>query len=184
MFHDPHITYPWPDSGLGIFSSRKRSLPTCAAMSTSGITSESFSISDADGDSYFFWAGDGARELLPWTAGPGAQKNLDPEHPLARDSKGRGLALAAPSIFLFNTVCVVSSSLALCISHPLPIPRGPPCPRARVYVCECRGGKRSKVSPRGALKLPAARFLQTGRFDPLFLLVHFDMMPHIFSAAG
>ena len=94
-------------------------------MSASGITSESFSISDADGDSYFFWAGDGARELLPWTAGPGAQKNFDPEHPLARDSKGRGLALAAPSIFLFNTVCVVSSSLALCISHPLPIPRGP-----------------------------------------------------------
>jgi len=35
---------------------------------------------------------------------------------------------------LFNTVCVVSSPLALCISHPLPIPRGPSCPRARVYV--------------------------------------------------
>jgi len=62
----------------------------------------------------------------------------------------------------------VSSPLALCISHPLPIPRGPSCPRARVYVCDCRGGKRSKVSPRGALNLPAARFLQTGRFDPLF----------------
>jgi hypothetical protein len=31
-------------------------------------------------------AGDEARELLPWTAGPGAQKNFDPEHPLARDS--------------------------------------------------------------------------------------------------
>jgi hypothetical protein len=28
------------------------------------------------------------------------------------------------------------------------------------------GGK-SKVSPRGALNLPAARFLQTKRFDPL-----------------
>jgi hypothetical protein len=27
------------------------------------------------------------------TAGPGAQKNFDPEHPLARDSKGRSLAL-------------------------------------------------------------------------------------------
>jgi len=38
-------------------------------------------------------AGDGARELLPWTAGPGAQKNFDLEHPLARDSKGRSLAL-------------------------------------------------------------------------------------------
>jgi hypothetical protein len=33
-------------------------------------------------------AGDGARELLPWTACPGTQKNLDPEHPLARDSGG------------------------------------------------------------------------------------------------
>ena len=73
-----------------------------------------------------------------------------------------------PSIFLFNTVCVVSSPLALYISHPLPIPRGPSCPRARVYVCDGRGGKRSKVSPRGALNLPSARFLQTGCFDPLF----------------
>jgi hypothetical protein len=33
-------------------------------------------------------AGDGARELLPWTANPGAQKHFDPEHPLAVDSKG------------------------------------------------------------------------------------------------
>jgi hypothetical protein len=38
--------------------------------------------------------------FFPWTAGPGAQKNFDPEHhfdpehPLARDSKGRSLALA------------------------------------------------------------------------------------------
>ena len=61
----------------------------------------------------------------------------------------------------------MSSSLALCISHPLPIPRGPPCLRARVDVYECRGGKRSVISPRGALNLPAARFLQTKRFDPL-----------------
>ena len=38
-------------------------------------------------------AGDEARELLPWTAVPGAQKNFDPEHPLARDFKGRSLAL-------------------------------------------------------------------------------------------
>jgi hypothetical protein len=30
------LTYPWPNSCLGIFSSRKKSLPTCAAMSTSG----------------------------------------------------------------------------------------------------------------------------------------------------
>jgi hypothetical protein len=48
--------------------------------------------------------------------------------------------------------------------YSLPIPRGPSCPRARVNVCEFRGGKRSKVSPRGALNLPAARFLQTKRF--------------------
>ena len=154
MFHDPHITYPWPDSCLGIFSSRKRSLPTCAAMSASGITSESFSISDADGDSYFFWAGDGARELLPWTAGPGAQKNFDPEHPLAGDSKGRSLALVLCLIqFVWRL-----PSLALSISHPPPIPRILPCLLARVDVYECRGGKRSKVSPRGALNLPAARF--------------------------
>jgi hypothetical protein len=38
-------------------------------------------------------AGDGAHELLPWTANPGAQKHFDPEHPLAGDSKGSSLAL-------------------------------------------------------------------------------------------
>ncbi len=38
------------------------------------------------------WGGLVMRELLPWTAGPGAQKNLDPEHPLAGDSKVHGLA--------------------------------------------------------------------------------------------
>jgi hypothetical protein len=38
-------------------------------------------------------AGDGARELLPWTANPGAQKHFDPEYPLAGDSKGSSLAL-------------------------------------------------------------------------------------------
>ena len=32
-------------------------------------------------------AGDGARELLPWTAGP-THEYFDPEHPLAGDSKG------------------------------------------------------------------------------------------------
>jgi hypothetical protein len=36
---------------------------------------------------------DGTRELHPWTAGPGAQKNFDLEHPLAGDSKGSSLAL-------------------------------------------------------------------------------------------
>ena len=53
-------------------------------------------------------AGDEARELLPWTAGPGAQKTFDPEHPLARDFKGSSLALV-----LYSIICVVSSSLAL-----------------------------------------------------------------------
>ena len=38
-------------------------------------------------------AGDGARELLSWTANPGAQKHFNPEHPLAGDSKGSSLAL-------------------------------------------------------------------------------------------
>jgi hypothetical protein len=38
-------------------------------------------------------AGDGTRELLPWTANPGAQKHFDPEHPLAGDSKGSSPAL-------------------------------------------------------------------------------------------
>ena len=46
------------------------------------------------------------RELLPWTAGPGAQKNFDPEHLLAEDSKGSSLALVL--YFCFNTVCAVS----------------------------------------------------------------------------
>jgi hypothetical protein len=99
-------------------------------------------------------AGEGARKLFPWTAGPGAKKNLDPEHPLARDSRGRSLAIL---LYLIQFVSC-PSSLTLCISHPLPIPRGPPCLRVRVNVYECRGGKRSKVSPRGALNLPAARF--------------------------
>ena len=99
----------------------------------------------------------------PWTAGPGAQKNFDPEHPLAGDSKGRSLALVLYSIQFVSC----PSSLALCTSHSPPIPRVPPCLRARVNVCECRGGKRSVISPRGALNLPAARFLQTKRFDPL-----------------
>ncbi len=43
-------------------------------------------------------AGDGARELLPWTANPGAQKHFDPEHPLAGDSKGSSLALVLHSL--------------------------------------------------------------------------------------
>jgi hypothetical protein len=87
---------------------------------------------------------------------------VDPEHPLAGDSKGSSLALV---LYLIQFVSC-PSSLALCISHPLPIPRIPSCLRDRVDVCECRGGKRSKVSPRGALNLPAARFLQTKRFEP------------------
>ena len=123
-------------------------------------------------------AGDEARELLPWTAGPGAQKNFDPEHPLARDSKGRGLALLLYSC-LIQYSCVVSSPLALCISHPLPIPRGPSCPRARVYVCDGRGGKRSKVSPRGALA-PFLAFVPDNGFKSVCQLkwVYSITQPH------
>ncbi len=55
-----------------------------------------------------------------------AKKNFDPEHPLARDSKGRSLALVLYSIQFVSC----PSPLALCISHPLPIPRGPQCQRA------------------------------------------------------
>ena len=50
-------------------------------------------------------AGEGARELFPWTAGPGTHKYFDPEHPLAGDSKGSSLAL----VLYLNTVCVASS---------------------------------------------------------------------------
>ena len=71
-------------------------------------------------------AGDEARELLPWTAGPGAQKNFDAEHPLARDSKGRSLALV---LYLIQPVWC-PPSLPLCITHPLPVPRGPSRPHA------------------------------------------------------
>jgi hypothetical protein len=58
-------------------------------------------------------AGDEAPELLPWTAGPGAQENFDPEHPLAGDSKGSSLALL---LYLIQSVSR-PSSLALCISQ-------------------------------------------------------------------
>ena len=105
-------------------------------------------------------------ELLPWTAGPGAQKNFDPEHPLARDSKGRSLALLLYSCLIQSVSCRPPShyvSRTHC--------RSPAVPPARALACMSvmlEGVKRSKVSPRGALNLPAARFLQTGRFDPLF----------------
>jgi hypothetical protein len=59
-------------------------------------------------------AGDGARELLPWTAYPGTQKNLDPEHPLARDSRGRRLAL---DLYLCLIQVVWCGVLALCASR-------------------------------------------------------------------
>jgi hypothetical protein len=39
------------------------------------------------------------------------------------------------------------SSLALCTLHFLPFPRDPSCPHACVNVFECRGDRRSKVSP-------------------------------------
>jgi hypothetical protein len=61
-------------------------------------------------------------------------------------------------------------------------PRSPML-RARVDVYECRGGKRSKVSPRGALNLPAARFLQTKRFDPLPKKLSPEIVPNLHIAA-
>ena len=48
-------------------------------------------------------------------SGPGTQKNLHPEHPLAKDSKGKILALFTCSRFIQFVLCV----LALRISHPL-----------------------------------------------------------------
>ena len=61
-------------------------------------------------------AGDGARELLPpWTAGPGVQKDFDPEH-TPRDG-GTQLSLALFLYFSFN-LCFVSSHM-----YPTPIRR-------------------------------------------------------------
>ena len=70
-----------------------------------------------------------ARKLLPWTAGLGAQKNFDPQHPLARDSKGRSLALV---LFLCLTQFVLCG-LALRISHP---PANPPTSLVMFYEFE------------------------------------------------
>ena len=62
------------------------------------------------------------------TAGPGAQKNFDPEHPLAGDSKGRSLALALCFLILFCLCCVSSHYVSR--THP-PTFRRHFCPRAR-----------------------------------------------------
>ena len=89
-------------------------------------------------------AGDGARELLPWTACPGTQKNLDPEHPLAREGL-QGQTPCAPFISLFNTGCVVSCSRTMCLAPTYC--RSPAVPLACLLAMngfECRG-KRSKV---------------------------------------
>jgi hypothetical protein len=67
--------------------------------------------------------GDEARELLPWTAGPGTQKNFDPEHPLARDSKGRNLALLLYSCLIQYVSCRPPShyvSRTHCLSPAVP----------------------------------------------------------------
>jgi hypothetical protein len=86
-------------------------------------------------------AGDGARELLPpWTAGPGAQKNFDP------NTSCGGLQGQKPCALLYSCLIqFVLCVLALRIPHRLPIPRGPSC--TLTYhdknVFECRGGKRS-----------------------------------------
>jgi hypothetical protein len=62
-------------------------------------------------------AGDGSRELLPWTANPGAQKHFDPEHPLVRDSKG--ISAAALCSFLFH--CLIQFVLRRVLA-PIPQP--------------------------------------------------------------
>jgi hypothetical protein len=65
-------------------------------------------------------AGDGTRELLPWTACPGTQKNLDPKHPLARDSRGRRLALILYPCLIQVLLCRVlalSASRGSVFSH-------------------------------------------------------------------
>jgi hypothetical protein len=57
-----------------------------------------------------------------------ARRRLDLEHPLARDSRGRRFALVLYPFLIQVVLCRV---LALCASHPLPIPRGPSCLLAR-----------------------------------------------------
>ena len=97
-------------------------------------------------------AGDGARALLPWTAGPGAQRTLIPSTSLQRTPRAEALPLV---VCLFNTVwvCLPSHDVR---THP-PTPRRPSCPRARSRMFSDRGGNGSKVSPRGAMSLLAAR---------------------------
>ncbi len=97
-------------------------------------------------------AGDGERELLPWTAGPDTHKYFDSDHPLARDSKGRSLVLVFYSIIQF--VWHLPSRPRTMYLAPTADPPHSPFLIARVNVSECRGDKRSKVSPRGALNLP------------------------------
>jgi len=80
-------------------------------------------------------AGDGARELLPWTAGPGAQKNFDPEHPLARGSKGISrLALVLYSIQFL--LCL--PSLALSLRAPL-LRASDGVPMFRLFIANAKG---------------------------------------------
>ena len=74
-------------------------------------------------------AGDGARELLRWTANPGAQKHFDPEHPLVGDSKGSSLVLVLHSLGQYSVCCGVSSHYVPRTHHP--ILHSHSCPRAR-----------------------------------------------------
>jgi len=105
------------------------------------------------------WAGDGARELLPWTAGPGAQKNLDPEHPLARDSKGRSLALV---LYLIQFVSCRPPSHYVSRTHC----RSPAVSHVRTLACMFVNVEVVKGA-KFLHEVLAARFLQTERFDPL-----------------
>jgi hypothetical protein len=76
--------------------------------------------------------GDGARELLPWTAGPGTQKNFVPKDPLARDSKGRRFALSYISRLIRVVLCPRTTY------HSPIVPAAPSLPaRTRALAMKC-----------------------------------------------
>ena len=61
---------------------------------------------------------------FPWSAGPGVQKNFEPEHPPQEGVTPRAAVMRSFLNFSFNTVCVLC--LALRVSHP---PADPPTSR-------------------------------------------------------
>ena len=77
-------------------------------------------------------AGDGALELLPWTACPGTQKNFVPKDPLARDSKGRRFALSYISRLIRFVLCPRTTY------HSPIVPAAPSLPaRTRALAMKC-----------------------------------------------